>query len=60
MEKKNIVYVGGLDDAVSEEILHAAFIPFGELKSVQIPKNYQASKPFSLHVHSCSAFLSSQ
>ena len=42
--KKNIIYVGGLDTNVSEEILHAAFIPFGDIKSVQIPKDYKESK----------------
>lgn len=42
--KMNMIYVGGLDDAVTEEILHSAFIPFGELKSIQIPKDYQISE----------------
>ena len=41
--KLNTLYVGGIDDSVTEEILHAAFIPFGELKSIQIPKDYQQS-----------------
>jgi peptidyl-prolyl isomerase E (cyclophilin E) len=46
MSKKSntLIYVGGLDDTVSEEVLHAAFIPFGELKSIQIPKDYKESK----------------
>lgn len=43
-KKLNMIYVGGLDDSVTEEILHAAFIPFGELKSIQIPKDFKASK----------------
>jgi peptidyl-prolyl isomerase E (cyclophilin E) len=43
-KKKNILYVGGIDNAVNEEILYAAFIPFGELKSVQIPKDFHESK----------------
>ncbi len=42
--KKNILHVGGVDDAITEEILHAAFVPFGELKSIQVPKNFTASK----------------
>lgn len=42
--KKNIVYVGGLDDCVTEEILHAAFIPFGEIKNVQLGKDYVSSR----------------
>jgi len=39
-----MLYVGGLDDTVTEEFLHAAFIPFGDLKSIQIPKDYKESK----------------
>ena len=41
--KKNMLYVGGLADEVTEEILHAAFIPFGDLRSVQIPRDYSKS-----------------
>jgi peptidyl-prolyl isomerase E (cyclophilin E) len=40
MAKRCTLYVGGLVPQVSEEILHAAFIPFGEIKSVQIAKDY--------------------
>lgn len=29
-KKKKTIYVGGLDTNVTEEILYAAFIPFGE------------------------------
>ena len=48
--KKNIIYVGGLDTNVTEEILHAAFIPFGDIKSIQIPKDYKESELF-LHYY---------
>ena len=41
--KNTILYVGGLESQVTEEILHSAFIPFGEIKSVQIPKDYAES-----------------
>lgn len=44
LEKRNIVYVGGVDVVVTEEILHAAFIPFGDLKTIQIPRDFVASK----------------
>eukprot|EP01036_Dinobryon_divergens_P029971 gene29973-39148_t len=45
MSRKNtIIYVGGLEAQVTEEILHSAFIPFGEIKSVQIPKDYAENK----------------
>ena len=35
---------GGLDETVDEAILHAAFIPFGEIKEVQIPKDNSTQK----------------
>ncbi|CAO3610905.1 unnamed protein product [Cunninghamella echinulata] len=38
-EKKNILYIGGLDENVTQEILHAAFIPFGDLVSVELALN---------------------
>ena len=37
---KRTVFVGGLDDRVTEELLQAAFIPFGDIKSVSIPKDF--------------------
>ncbi len=49
VSKKNILHVGGVDDKVTEEILHAAFVPFGELKSIQVPRNFTASK----QIHKC-------
>lgn len=42
--KKNMLFVGGLAEEVTEEILHAAFIPFGDLRSVQIPRDYSKNK----------------
>jgi len=38
-----VLYVGGLAAEVTEEVLHAAFIPFGDLKSIQIAKDYVKS-----------------
>lgn len=38
--KRNIVYCGGIDQTVNEEILQAAFIPFGDIRSIQIPKDF--------------------
>jgi RNA recognition motif-containing protein len=35
---KATLYVGGLDNAVTTEILHAAFIPFGEIADISLPK----------------------
>lgn len=44
---KSTVYVGGLDYAVNKDILLAAFVPFGEVVDVSIPKPDQltASEP---------------
>ena len=35
---KATVYVGGLDNAVNEKILADAFLPFGEIVEVSLPK----------------------
>jgi RNA recognition motif-containing protein len=35
---KTTVFVGGLDGQVSEQTLHDAFLPFGEIVSVSLPK----------------------
>lgn len=35
---KNTIYVGGLDHAVTVQTLHAAFVPFGEIVDVSLPK----------------------
>jgi peptidyl-prolyl isomerase E (cyclophilin E) len=42
-KNKKMIYVGGLDATVNEEVLHAAFIPFGDIKEVSIPKDYAES-----------------
>lgn len=41
---KRIVYVGGLAEEVDEKVLHAAFIPFGDVIDVQIPLDYETQK----------------
>jgi len=35
---KSTVFVGGLDNAVTVHTLHAAFVPFGEIVDVSLPK----------------------
>ncbi len=37
MADNPVVYVGGLPAAVDQNILYAAFLPFGEIKSVDLP-----------------------
>lgn len=39
---KKTLYIGGLDENVTEEILYAAFVPFGDIKEVSIPKDFSA------------------
>ena len=34
---KRTLYIGGLDDHVSEPILQAAFLPFGDVVDVNMP-----------------------
>ena len=34
-------FSGGLAEEVDEKILHAAFIPFGDLLDIQIPLDYE-------------------
>ncbi|KAK3884398.1 hypothetical protein Pcinc_011335 [Petrolisthes cinctipes] len=41
---KRILYVGGLADEVTEEILRSAFTPFGDLVDIQIPLDYETEK----------------
>ena len=37
---KTTLYVGGLEENVNEAILNSAFIPFGEIKDVNIPLDH--------------------
>ncbi|XP_071964556.1 peptidyl-prolyl cis-trans isomerase E-like [Antedon mediterranea] len=41
---KRIIYVGGLAEEVDEKVLHAAFIPFGDVVDIQIPMDYETEK----------------
>ena len=42
---KATVYVGGLDNAVDEKTLTDAFLPFGEIVEVSLPKPEASSSP---------------
>lgn len=39
---RKALYVGGLDPAVTESTLRAAFIPFGPIQSIDMPMDYAA------------------
>ncbi|TRZ01900.1 hypothetical protein DNTS_014860 [Danionella cerebrum] len=41
---KRVLYVGGLAEEVDEKVLHAAFIPFGDVTDIQIPLDYETEK----------------
>ena len=41
---KTTLYVGGLEDNVNDAILHAAFLPFGDIKDVSIPMDHASGK----------------
>lgn len=41
---KTILYIGGLEDSVNDASLHAAFIPFGDIKDVSIPMDHATGK----------------
>ena len=41
---KRVVYVGGLAEDVSQQILRSAMIPFGTIKSLDIPMDYKVGK----------------
>ncbi|KAG0075843.1 hypothetical protein BGZ93_007146 [Podila epicladia] len=42
---KSTLYVGGLDDQVTSQVLHAAFIPFGEITQIEIPPDPTSMSP---------------
>lgn len=41
---KTTLYVGGVEESVTESTLHAAFIPFGDLKDVNMPMDHATGK----------------
>lgn len=44
MADKRTVYVGGLADDVTEKLIHAAFIPFGDIVDIQMPVDYESQR----------------
>ena len=42
--RKRTLYCGGFGEEVTEKVLHAAFIPFGEVVDVNVPLDYETSK----------------
>jgi peptidyl-prolyl isomerase E (cyclophilin E) len=44
LQSKRLLYVGGLADEVKESNLRAVMLPFGPIKSIDIPMDYSAGK----------------
>ena len=40
------VFVGRLGDEMDDKLLHAAFIPFGDITGIQIPLDYETVVSF--------------
>lgn len=40
------VFAGGLAEEVDDKVLHAAFIPFGDITDIQIPLDYETGVSF--------------
>lgn len=39
-------FAGGLAEEVDDKVLHAAFIPFGDITDIQIPLDYETGEAF--------------
>lgn len=37
IQNKTLIYIGGIGQEITSELIHAAFIPFGDILEVQIP-----------------------
>ncbi|KAL3944082.1 MAG: hypothetical protein SGBAC_001868, partial [Bacillariaceae sp.] len=44
LASKRAIYIGGLAEGVNPQILRAAMIPFGNIKSLDIPMDYTKGK----------------
>ncbi|KAJ8097799.1 hypothetical protein POJ06DRAFT_22511 [Lipomyces tetrasporus] len=42
---KSTIYISGLDPSVTIETLHYAFIPFGDIVDIQLPKDDKSKEP---------------
>jgi len=40
--------LGGLSEEVDEKVLHAAFIPFGDIMDIQLPLDYETGPSASI------------
>ncbi|KAK9368015.1 hypothetical protein V1509DRAFT_625106 [Lipomyces kononenkoae] len=42
---KSTIFISGLDPTVTSEALHYAFIPFGDIVDIQLPKDEKSNEP---------------
>ncbi|KAK9355850.1 hypothetical protein V1505DRAFT_362984 [Lipomyces doorenjongii] len=42
---KSTIYISGLDMSVTTDALHYAFIPFGDIVDIQLPKDDKSNEP---------------
>lgn len=49
---------GGLAEEVDEKVLHAAFIPFGDITDIQIPLDYETGeiRSFAMKLYKLQCF----
>ena len=47
MSQNTVIHVGGLSASTDESIVYAAFLPFGEIKSIDLPHDQLTSIFFS-------------
>jgi hypothetical protein len=49
-----LLHVAGFDKQVTQEVLHAAFIPFGDILEIIMPQSQSDARMFNfLHVFVC-------
>ena len=41
---KRVLYVGGLEESVTDKLVHAAFVPFGEIQQIDVPMDQATQK----------------
>lgn len=44
VQKALNLFAGGLAEEVDDKVLHAAFIPFGDITDIQIPLDYETGE----------------
>jgi len=44
MANKRLIYIGGLAEEADEKMVHASFIPFGDIVDINLPIDYETEK----------------